>query len=379
MLEAIAEHLIKPCIIFESKPEFTGNTKAVYDEMVRRGYERKYHLIWYIKDEKCAVIKNGIISVWDPKARTKIRDKIRNYMFYYRTKCIICENSFLTSSGPNRLTYGKDQVSFYLSHGTPIKSVKQYYTSPEGIDYCLSAAPELNKLMSDEFSIPLERVFAAGFPRTDVLLKPAKHLNQVLDTNYNKVIVWYPTYRQNTNKSINLSGSSLPLIHDEEKARQLNEMAMTNNTLIIIKPHFAQDISLIKKMELSNILFIDDDFFEEHNVTPYEFLAGSDALITDYSSVYFDYTLLDKPIAVIWEDIEEYKMFPGFAINLSDYLQGAEKIYEIKELCDFIVSVANGEDYLRKERREIRDRTNYSLDGRSSERTVDFIVEKASL
>ena len=72
-------------------------------------------------------------------------------------------------------------------------------------------------------------------------------------------------------------------------------------------------------------------------------LAGSDALITDYSSVYYDYTLHDKPIAVVWEDIEDYKRFPGFAVDLSDYLKGAEKIYKIDELCGFVESVANDE------------------------------------
>ena len=68
---------------------------------------------------------------------------------------------------------------------------------------------------------------------------------------------------------------------------------------------FRQDISYIQKYALSNICFIDDAFFRRNNITSYEFVGSCDALITDYSSIYFDYLLCGKPAAVIWEDIEE--------------------------------------------------------------------------
>ena len=102
-------------------------------------------------------------------------------------------------------------------------------------------------------------------------------------------------------------------------------------------------------------------------------------MITDYSSVYFDYTLLDKPIAVVWEDVEEYRKNPGFVVDLDRYLVGAEKVYSIKDLCEFVENVAKGSDLLKTERREIRDLTNDNLDGRNSKRAVDFIIEKADL
>ncbi len=366
-------------IVFESKPEFSDNTKAVYNELVNRGYGTKYQLTWYISEDKCATLKKGNVTYWNPKKRKTIREKLRNYQYYYRTKCIICCNSFIGSSGSHQITDGKDQVSFYLSHGTPLKKVKDYYTSPGGVDYCLSAHPELNSLMAEEFSFSPDQVFSCGFPRNDVFAEPSESLRTKFQGDFNKVIIWYPTYRQNGNKSINLAGDSLPLIHNEINAEQLNEVARQNHILIVIKPHFAQDISLVKKKELSNIIFIDDSFFENNGITSYELLAGSDALITDYSSVYFDYTLHDKPIAVIWEDIEEYKRFPGFAMDLSYYMKGAEKIYSIEQLCEFVKDVACENDRLQTERREIRDKTNISTDGKNSERVVDFIVDKAKL
>ena len=243
----------------------------------------------------------------------------------------------------------------------------------------LSPAKAMNGLMAYEFSMDIDRVFPAGFPRNDVFSLPSVDLRAKLGVDAKKIIIWYPTFRQNKRGSIVLPGSSLPLIHDKENAIQLNETAKREDVLILLKPHFAQDSSYIQDQSLSNIWFIGDEFFAAYGFSSYEMLAASDALITDYSSVYFDYTLADKPIAVVWEDIEEYRKNPGFALDLSYFLKGAEKIYTIDELCSFIIDVAHGKDLLQKERREIRDVVNFAVDGKSTERVVDFIVEKAKL
>lgn len=378
LVAKIVDKFVKKTIVFESKPLFSDNTKAVYDEMVRRGYDKKYNLVWFIDWSTCATIQNNKIVYWNCISGKTLKEKLRNYSFS-QPKCIICCNTFISSAKFHGDSNGKLPKSFYLTHGTPMKSVRAYYSAPDGIDYSISPSAALNSLISNEFNIPEDAVFATGFPRNDVFSRPVKSLNQVLGEHYKKIIIWYPTYRQNASHSIDLHGSSLPLIHDEKNAQALNDVAHANNVLIIIKPHFAQDVSQIKKINLCNIKLIDDSFFTDNNISSYELLAGSDALITDYSSVYFDYTLCDKPIGVIWEDIDEYKKFPGFAVDLSQYLKGAEKIYQIEELCAFVKAVADDKDNLQTERREIRDLCNYSTDGHNTARVVDFIVKTAQL
>ena len=374
----LARLLFKRSIIFESKPFYSDNTKPVYDELVKRGYDKKYNFFWYISNNQCATIKNDEIEYWNPRKKKSLSDIIR-YCSYSQPKCIICCNSFLPHSFFSWTGEEKDAVSVYLTHGTPMKSVKAYYSAPEEIDYSISPAPAMNQLISSEFGLAEKKVYATGFPRNDVFAKPGKNLNQIFGWKYKKIIIWYPTFRQNKSHSIDLSGSSLPLIHNEDNAVLLNKTAKENKVLIIIKPHFAQDVSVIRNLNFSNIKLIDDSFFPDNKITSYELLAGSDALLTDYSSVYFDYTLHDKPIGVIWEDLEEYEKNPGFAIDLSFYLKGAEKIYSIHELCDFVSSVADGEDHLINERREICDMCNYANDGKNTDRVVDFIIENASL
>jgi CDP-glycerol glycerophosphotransferase (TagB/SpsB family) len=99
-------------------------------------------------------------------------------------------------------------------------------------------------------------------------------------------------------------------------------------------------------------------------------------MITDYSSIYFDYLLADKPVAVTWDDLEEYRKDPGFAVDLDVYMNGAVKVYNVEELISFVRDVAAGRDTLKAERRVIRDTVNYSTDGKNTERVVDFILDK---
>ena len=130
---------------------------------------------------------------------------------------------------------------------------------------------------------------------------------------------------------------------------------------------------------MENICFIDNAFFEKNDLTSYAFVGGCDAMITDYSSIYFDYLLCNKPMAVVWEDIDEYRQSPGFAVDVDYYLSGAEKVYNIDDFERFIQNLANGNDELRERRHEINQWANYATDGKNASRVVDFIIEKAGL
>ena len=146
--------------------------------------------------------------------------------------------------------------------------------------------------------------------------------------------------------------------------------------LIVLKPHFAQDVGYIKAEEYSNIKIINDDFLKEHQIRSYQMLRLSDALLTDYSSVYYDYLLRDKPIGLVWEDYDEYKQNQGFAMNPDVIYSGGEKIFNVEDFCAFICRIANGEDVLCAERDKIKHLTNVYTDANSSERVAKFILEK---
>lgn len=362
---------IRKIILLESVPDLSDNTKAVFDELLRREINKDYKLVWLVEKDLSYPKINNVLYF-----KKNTTSKLNLLYYTYLLNCSKCIISCNRSIGSSR----KGQTSFYLNHGTPVKTMKRYYQVSDNVDYNLVASENLRELHAYENGTKLSKIYAFGFPRNDDLISKKRNLQDLFGCCYEKFIVWYPTYRQSKNEDgIIFNTNALPIIHNEDSAKKINDIAKLNKTLIIMKPHFVQNVSYIKDLHLSNIIFIDDSFFYENNLSSYEFVGNCDALITDYSSVYYDFTLCDKPIAVTWDDIEEYRTNPGFAIDLDFYMKGAEKIYTADELSDFIERVAKGIDVLKKERDEIKKYVNYSLDSDNSKRVVDFIIEKANL
>lgn len=354
---------LRNVIIFESVPDVADNSKAVFDEFISRGLNKKYKLIWLLFGE-------GEWK-WEKAFNTEYYKPWQYEARYYcaAAKAKICCNRFLPS-------VRQGQLSVYLSHGTAVKSVRSYYTIPEGIDYFVVASEGVKKTQAYEFNFDIERTVPLGFPRNDIFNQPDIDIHKLLNTECQKVIVWYPTFRQQKNGFKTDSPNAVPIIHNAAFAEQLNCAAKESKVLIVLKPHFVQDTSYIQDLGLSNIRIISDDFFAEHHIDSYEFVGASDALITDYSSIYFDYTLCGKPIAAVWEDISEYQKKPGFVYNYEYLMKGAEKIYSLDDLTAFVQRVGEGIDILKVERDEIRDFSNISTDGQNSSRVVDFILDK---
>ena len=97
-------------------------------------------------------------------------------------------------------------------------------------------------------------------------------------------------------------------------------------------------------------------------------------MITDYSSVFFDYLLADKPIVTTTDDMEEWKKMTGFAFDLDAFLDEATtRVSTLEGLLDFL----RGEkDDKAEGRKRIRDLTNTYFDGDSAKRVAAFIREK---
>lgn len=350
-------------IVFESIPDLSDNTKYVYDEMIRRGINKKYKMIWLCKE-------NGTRpSVYNTKYVSQLSfGGLFSFFYVAKSKCIICCNTFIPSNGDY-------QKSIYLLHGLGFKDPGKYL-APDGINNSIGLSEITNEYCAPALHLSVKNMLVTGFPRNDILFEDTRDkVSSLFNKKYSKIIVWYPTYRQHVKGEVVNSTITLPIIHNMESAIKINEMANKRNILIVLKPHFSQDVSCFKKQNLSNITFIDDKFFEHNHMTSYEFVAGCDALITDYSSIYTDYLLCDKPVAAIWEDIEEYKAMRGFVVDIDYYMKGARKIYDVSDFVNFINEIGDDNDTMRISRHEITDVIHTYKDNKSTERVVDFIVE----
>ncbi len=357
-------------MIFESVPNLSDNTKPVFDEMIKRQLNEKYKFIWIVSGEIDTLPKIKNVVYCD-----KTRPAFRWRLLYYRVfaKALFSCNEFLS-------TIRKGQVSFYITHGTGVKSVRNYYNVPASVDYILVDGEGTREMTAYQLKGDVEKTVALGYPRNDILVRTHRDIHNLFPENVqDKIVAWYPTFRQHKNGTQNATTYALPILHDTQQAIKLDEIARQNRVLIVLKPHFAQDVSKIKACNLSNIRFIDDAFFVQHHITSYEFIANCDALLTDYSSVYYDYLLCDKPIGLVWEDYEEYKKTVNFVLDMDYYMKAGEKIYNLEDFERFLKNLAAGKDRLKTERAEISAWANFARDGKSAQRVTNFIIEKAKL
>lgn len=351
-------------ILFESCPDLSDNTKPVFDELIRRGYNKEYKFIWMCYDDikkTYPVIKN--VTYIDVR-----KHHIKSSLLNYTSKITICCNRFL---GKKR----KGQTNFYLMHGIPLKSVRSYYQVPSNINKMITPSSQINQLCSTELGMDISNCIPLGYPRNDVFFRSKPYKLKDYFGCFKKYIIWYPTVKQF--KGGRLTGAIKPiaLLDNEPDVLRINQKARELDILIIVKPHFAQITSLIKEIKLSNIVFINDEFFAKNSISSYEFVSLSDALLTDYSSIYYDYTLCNKPIGLIWNDIEEYKSDPGLIPEYNELTRGGEKIYTVDDLDLFMERISNGIDTLKIKRNQIYDMVNCSKEGNSTERVVDYISE----
>lgn len=119
----------------------------------------------------------------------------------------------------------------------------------------------------------------------------------------------------------------------------------------------------------NNIKVINNEFFEKNGVMLYELLGMADKLITDYSSVYIDYLILDKPIGFFIPDLKKYSNDRGFyENNLNESLPGPI-LEQDNDLINFII---NNEDNYSQKRKIINEKYNKYKDNKNSERILNY-------
>ena len=366
----ILDHVpLKNHIVFESYPVYADNTKAVYDEMVRQGLHKKYKFFWlYLSRE---TIPEGVPHAKFVKypGENWLKNQYVIYLLHTARALISC-NEFL-------FWRREDQYAINLTHGAALKRTTAHYKAPDEIDEFLTFSTYLAPLEEDATGCAPEKMRVLGFPRNDILLNSQLDVHKLFpDKDFKKLIYWMPTYRQHNGGAVDTSSITLPIIYNEAIAEQINVAAREAGVLVVLKPHFAQDVSRLMKIDLSNLVFINDAFLRDNHVLNYEFLAKADALLTDYSSVYYDYLLTNRPIGLCWDDYEEFSQREGLVVDVDEVMAGGEKIYTPEDLCGFITRLAAGEDRLQKERREVFHLLHDYPDGESSRRVVEHIKDK---
>ena len=232
----------------------------------------------------------------------------------------------------------------------------------ENTDYLIVTSENIIGYYSEAFQMPESKIKALGLPRMDYyfenrdLDKLKKDFCQKYGISQDKKIILYaPTFRDE--EKYNNVFSYLDL--EEFNARLGNEYVLALRLHPKIKNFYKEDISSKGK-------YIDVSGYESEQ----ELMLISDVLITDYSSIMIEYSILNKPTVFFTYDLDEYlKNERGFYYDFKTTVPGPI-VYTSDELIDAIRNGISDESKISEFVMTQFD----EIDGHSSERIVNFLL-----
>lgn len=367
---------IRRTLVFESSPDFACNSYPVFVRLKQELPE--YKMVWCVS--KGAKKPENVDDIFEYESRN-VWQRLKGIYYLHTAKAIIYSNRPMHK-------YRPEQVSLFLCHGSKTKKTRGIYEVEEGVDYINVQSHFFDDIITYEYNCEKSRLVYLGYPRCDWFFDPAdfgaetrQKLGMEADSGY---FVWLPTFRrhkanipayQMDTKQHDRMG--MPLITSPEDLRKLEQFLAQHSLYLIYKPHPMEDISGLKSVALERVRVLNDSVLAQKGLQLNQLLAGSAGLITDYSSVFFDYLLTDRPIVTTVDDIEEWKKMTGFAFNLDAFLDKATtRAGSLEELLSALKNAAEGRDDKAAGRAEIRELTNIHFDGNSARRVSAFICEK---
>jgi len=249
---------------------------------------------------------------------------------------------------------------------TLLTRIFDYFLNKEFNNYIFicSASEETSSKLIPAFRN--NNVVITGYPRNDIFYSNEISFNDVFKIlslgSYERVVVYAPTFREIATCKGPFSDTLLV---------RLNSFLADNNYIMLIKKHPFEKV-LVSITGYSNIKDVSKEVDDVQ-----ELLAYTDILITDYSSVYFDYSLTDKPIIYYPYDYKGYlKNCREFYYDYYEEQPGPfahteeELLVLLKDINDWF----NDEGY-RIKYRNFKNKYNHFQDGNSSERTYQIIID----
>ena len=271
-------------------------------------------------------------------------------------KCSLCFISYRNFYKEFKIKFYNNQTLVNLRHGQfPIKNVTNYYKSllfnyDANVYFRVGTEESISRLPYELKELNC-KWFGAGMPRCDCLKdyvydKFLKVLDRDFVNKETRIYLSMTTFRNNS--ADEYFKTQFPIKVNDKELESLNKFLIENNSLFIIKVHHDNVIYSNDRIFYSNIILIDDNNLEKNGLFVNDVLQYVNMLITDFSSVLFDYFYFDKPIAFITVDIDNYQKTRG--LYNTDFLNIGPHINNIGDLKKAISSNINSVDIYKDKR-----------------------------
>lgn len=376
-------------IVFRSGPhasayiegtDFYDNARALFEYMLRNGYNRKYELVWLVKHpeqyEKYAESENVRFLSFD----WSVSDNDKERAQYYRALCL-AKYLFFTDAYGFARNCRADQVRVQLWHGCGFKTRVNFVRCEKRYEYTTVISDVYSRIHQEIYGLREDQVLVTGYAKQDWLFEEMEERKwewlQIPEDS--KCVFWLPTFRtameslKVLNEQQEESETGLPVVDTKDKLARINELLAKGNLTLLIKLHPFQDKTAVTRESLSHIIFVDNHELFMRDIQTNQLLSRADALISDYSSAAVDYMLLDRPIAFTLDDAKAYASNRGFVFEpIQDWLPG-KLLYTFEQFCGFLEEIATGEDTTKHKRRTLTDKMHKYHDGNNCKRILEAL------
>ena len=355
---------------------YSDSPKAMYEYMLSAPEYADYHFVWSFREpDKFAFLKGPRTEV--VKFRSRADNKAMRTAKYW-----ISNYRMLDHQHPRR-----GQIYVQCWHGTPLKrlgydleasdnsmnSIKEirskYRTDAKKFAYLISPSPFCTEKFATAWDLintrQTHKIIEEGYPRNDRLINVTDEertgIRKSLGVEDKKVILYAPTWRDNQHTSG--EGYTYKTEVDFDKLQK----ELGDEYVILFRAHYLVANSF--DFDRYQGFIRDVSTYSDIN----DLYIAADILITDYSSVFFDFANLEKPEIFYMYDLEEYaNELRGFYISL-DELPGPI----VRDEDALIEAIKAADDWQPDEKFEaFRAKFNPKDDGHASERTLARIIKK---
>ncbi len=358
-------------VVFDSSlgKSYAGNPRHIYEYLVSHGYDMKWDCIWFYEVEKYSI----------PGMSRQVQYGRMRYLYYMATAKVWV----FDSRQPEFLVRRHGTYYIQTWHGTPLKKLaldmddvfmvgesdidtyKEHFArNVHTWDYLISQNPFSSVTFQRAFDFHKE-MLEIGYPRNDILFREnteedniryRRNLGLPLDK---KIILYAPTFRDDE-FSDDEKYEFQPQISFDKLQEELGD-----KYVMIVKYHYL----IMDAVDWSPYKGFIYHFDQSRDIA--ELFLVSDILITDYSSVMFDYSILRRPMFFYAYDFYKYKNeLRGFYFSYRKEMPGPIST-TTEELVHDILNY-DPEEY--RERYEaFHDKYNSVDDGNAAGRVLELI------
>ncbi len=297
--------------------KYDDSPKAIFDEMKADHRFKRFKFVWSFHEP----------AKYEVEGATKIKTDSFKYF-----KTALAARVWITNSSIERgLSFrGKNTYYFNTWHGTPMKKMgsdieeanSSFSTKGKtAFSVMMSQGHFETEVFSRAFGISHEQFLEAGLPRNDILVNYNDEYRQLIRSRLNirddqTVILYCPTFRE-YDKDEKLGVVMAPPMDLGKWERELGE-----KYVLLMRAHY----------EVSKVMRIEDNAFLR-NMTDYsdinDLFIAADILISDYSSVFFDYSITGKPMFHFCYDYDEYNSKRGMYFDIREKISGGTTENEV--------------------------------------------------